>query len=344
LFRVSNHHTWTQGTGIHFAPLSQLNAAQAKPPNANVCVHFAQGHCKFGAKCKRSHALTAQAAHIGSVSTRVKQLDLQLRKLFEGFACLNGMSYSDMKCGSRIDQFVEFINDNVKSIKQTLTFTPSKDVSQSLFSHERVQNIAKHLNLWWKSIAAAVIKPHNLYNAIQSLDSLIRDTNQNMALTADFVRRGDFSNVNYFQNGSTQSNLRSRVFNSNVSNSVQGKYKKKGNGRAAYYLGGNNKNNGVWNDIFRGNDYQSNVGHNNHFDPNVAKNNDIYKNNSDNLNGKARRGHNGSMNGISNIKNGDNRNNNHGQVSNRKRPQRGPREVVAEEWEGEIIRKSLILA
>jgi hypothetical protein len=114
------------------------------------------------------------------------------------------MSYSDTQYGTELDQFVDFINKCVTSIKHTLTFTPSEDVAQSLFSHERVQNMVNYLNRWWASIAGESKKPNILFAAIQSLRLLISDANQKMRLNTDLLLPENFSNVNYFQDSAPQ--------------------------------------------------------------------------------------------------------------------------------------------
>jgi hypothetical protein len=59
LYRAPINNIWNQGAGIHIAPSSQPPPFHTAPPNSNICAHFAQGHCKFGAKCKESHGIAS---------------------------------------------------------------------------------------------------------------------------------------------------------------------------------------------------------------------------------------------------------------------------------------------
>jgi hypothetical protein len=313
LYRAPKDNTWNQNAGINFAPLNQIPSVPAKPLNSDVCAHFARGHCKFGARCKKSHGLATQAAQNQPSSNETERLNSELRELVDSFVRLNGMSYSDTQYGTKLDQFVDFINKCVTSIKHTLTFTPSEDVAQSLFSHEWIQNMANYLNRWWASIAGDARKPNSLFAAIRSLRLLISDANQKMHLTTNLLLLENFANVNYFQdsapqprqgrkpfhqkmqlapapelapqdnfshinhfqNGSLRPNLGNNASNNSVSNNVRGDSKKGRKARPANYTGGNN-------DI-----YNANLGWNSVFPSvsnqrnrrNVPKHNNLYTSN-----------------------------------------------------------------
>jgi hypothetical protein len=194
------------------------------------------------------------------------------------------MTYSDTQYGTELDQFVDFINKCVTSIKHTLTFTPSEDVAQSLFSHERVQNMVNYLDRWWASIAGGAKKPNIFFAAIRSLRLLISDANQKMRLNTDLLLPENFSNVNYFQdsaprprqerrpfhqkmqlasapefapqdnfsyinhfqNGFLRPNQGNNAFNNNVSNNIRGGGKKGRKARPANCTGDSN-------DMYNGN-------------------------------------------------------------------------------------------
>jgi hypothetical protein len=228
--------------------------------------------------------LTIQTAQNQPSSNETERLNSELRELVDGFVRLNGMSYSDTQYGTELDQFVDFINKCVTSIKHTLTFTPSEDVAQSLFSHEGIQNMVNYLNRWWASIAGEAKKPNILFAAIRSLRLLISDANQKMRLNTDLLLPENFSNVNYFQdsapqprqerkpfhqtmqlasapefapqdnfshinhlqNGFLRPNQGNNAFNSDVSNNIRGGGKKGRKARPAYYTGDNN-------DMYNGN-------------------------------------------------------------------------------------------
>jgi hypothetical protein len=337
--RNPNHQTWTKQAGIVFATPEQHSTAQIMPSSSNICIHFSRGHCKFGNKCKKSHDLTAPLTQTGPNSNNTEQLNVQLRKLFVGLERLNVMSSKDMLYGGKLDQFVEFINDHVASIKQTLIFTPSGDVSQSLFSHEQVQNMAKSLDIWWKRIAGGLKKSNNLYTAIHSLDLVVRSADQKMAQDsfsdstylqngtsqlpkvnrgkkgvafANFVPQGNYSNVNYFQNGTPQPMQGNKAFQNNVSKNARGKNKKRGNARSAGYASGDNNMYNYWNAILKNSQ---------NFNPNIAKNNNLYMNNSGNSKGKSRRG---ILRNPNNNGNGNNENmkmSTNSQIANNNRPQ-----------------------
>jgi hypothetical protein len=271
---------------------------------------------------------------------------VQLRKLFVGLERLNVMSSNDMLYGGKLDQFVEFLNDHVASIKQTLIFTPSGHVSRSLFGHERVQNMAKSLDVWWKRIAGGLKKPNNLYTAIQSLDLVVRSANQKMAQASfsdstylhngipqlprlkrgkkantfgSFVPQGNYSNVNYFQNGTPQPIQGNKAFQNNVSKSAREKEKKRGNARAASYASGDKNMYNYWNTILKNNQ---------DFNPNIAKNDNLYMTKSGNPKGKSRHGtlHNPKKTGNGHIGNNGNMNTNrHRANNNRPQPRSGGR-------------------
>jgi hypothetical protein len=294
--RNPDHHTWIKQDGIHFAPSQQHNTTQAAPPSYDVCIHVSQGYCKFGNKCKKSHDLVTPPGQADSTAKNTEQLNMELRNLLVGFDHLDGISYADMLHGGKLDQFIKFINVHVMAIKQMLLFTPSKDVSQSLISHERVQNMAEYLDIWWKDITSGVRKPNDLYNATQSLDHFIKSANKKMAQDnasnpaylqngtpqlyqakrskkaatfADSPPQGHYSNVNYFQNDRPQLNQGNMIFQNSVSNNARGRNKKKGSARATNYANGDNPYN-YWNNV---------VNNSPNFNPNIARTNALYKNN-----------------------------------------------------------------
>ncbi|KAF1912078.1 hypothetical protein BDU57DRAFT_78366 [Ampelomyces quisqualis] len=268
--RPAPNRSWNQSIGIHFATLEQPQASgQSGPKNSNLCQHFAQGNCRFGDRCKKSHDLSGQTAQNGSNSGKTKQLNEELQALFRGFNRLNDMSFSELQGNGAIDLFVEFVNDHAAKLLEKITFASDKEVAQSLFANDAVQGMAKRLNEWWAQISRGILKPNNLCEAITSLDLLLSKANQKMAQSGVVASQsqGNFSQVNYFQSAVGNDQAKQGQGNgggnnnNNVSNNDRGKNGREGSSRSA------NNGNGRGNNNNRGNRGNRRNGQNNTFNP-----------------------------------------------------------------------------